>query len=174
MPLHPSPRNGFVIPRRGVPCTWPIPPCRVQLLQWCAITARHSGGSVCTLLRCPALSAAAGRLANRRPLRQPLLAVSATGGARRRCPCRVAPPFRRVEKEAKDAFRRRRHGAPAQPGRRRRRVSCPQPPSPATPLVRKGAGIQGSRVILHLSPRYEKAAQTAKTRVARQGNCRPS
>ena len=36
-------------------------------------------------LRCPALSAAASRLANRRPQRQPLLAASATGGARRRC-----------------------------------------------------------------------------------------
>ena len=38
------------------------------------------------LLRCPAPSAADSRLAARRPLRQPPLAVSATGGARRRCP----------------------------------------------------------------------------------------
>ena len=36
-------------------------------------------------LRCPALSAAVNRLANRRPQRRPLLAASATGGARRRC-----------------------------------------------------------------------------------------
>ena len=36
-------------------------------------------------LRCPALSAAVNRLDNRRPQRQPLLAASATGGARRRC-----------------------------------------------------------------------------------------
>ena len=44
------------------------------------------------LLRCPALSAAAGRLANRRPLRHPRLAASATGGASAAMPDTLRAP----------------------------------------------------------------------------------